>query len=97
MNAVCDPVRSTSSASRGCWPSAALLQGRDSPQRVRPITTGIKPVDRMGIMEILWYTRQLKRIAEGGNPRANESGLAAFLKSLVSTQWGTYKTRRLRA
>ena len=49
---------------------AALLQGRDSPQRVRPITTGIKPVDRMGIMEVLWYTRQLKRIAEGGNPRA---------------------------
>ena len=76
---------------------AALLQGRDSPERVRPITTGIKPVDRMGLMEVLWYTRQLKRIAEGGNPRANESGLAAFLKSLMSTQWGTYKTRRLRA
>lgn len=75
---------------------AALLQGRDSPQRVRPITTGIKPVDRMGLMEVLWYTRQLKRIADGSNPRANESGLAAFLKSLVSTQWGTYKTRRLR-
>ncbi|MBK6717170.1 MAG: NADH:flavin oxidoreductase/NADH oxidase family protein [Burkholderiales bacterium] len=76
---------------------AALLRGRDSPQRVRPIFTGIKAVDRMGLMEVLWYTRQLKRIAEGGNPHAHESGLAAFLKSLVSTQWGTYKTRRLRA
>ena len=51
----------------------------------------------MGLMEVLWYTRQLKRIAAGGSPRANESGLAAFLKSLVSTQWGTYKTRRLLA
>ena len=42
---------------------AALLKGIDSPQRVRPITAGIKPVDRMGIMEVLWYTRQLRRIA----------------------------------
>lgn len=44
---------------------AALLQGRDSPHRVRPITTGIKPVDRMGIMEVLWYTLQLGRFADG--------------------------------
>lgn len=76
---------------------AALLQGRDSTQRVRPITTGIKPVDRMGIMEVLWYTRQLKRIAEGGNPRPNESGLVAFLKSLVNSTWGNYRTKRMRA
>ena len=76
---------------------AALLQGRDSTQRVRPITTGIKPVDRMGIMEILWYTRQLRRIAEGGNPRPGESGLMAFLKSLMQSSWGTYRTKRMRA
>ncbi|AKM04618.1 NADH:flavin oxidoreductase/NADH oxidase family protein [Burkholderia pyrrocinia] len=75
----------------------ALLQGHDSKQQVRPITTGIKPVDRMGLMEILWYTRQLKRIAKGGNPRPNESGLSAFLKSAVTSGWGTYRTRRLRA
>jgi 2,4-dienoyl-CoA reductase-like NADH-dependent reductase (Old Yellow Enzyme family) len=76
---------------------AALLQGSDSPQRVRPITTGIKPIDRMGIMEVLWYTRQLKRIVEGGNPRPGESGLAAFLKAMISSQWGTYQTKRMRA
>ncbi|MCO5398560.1 NADH:flavin oxidoreductase/NADH oxidase family protein [Ralstonia soli] len=76
---------------------AALLNGRDSSQRVRPIKTGIKPVDRMGIMEVLWYTRQLKRIAEGGNPRPNESALMAFLKSLVNSSWANYRTKRMRA
>ena len=75
----------------------ALLQGQDSPQHVRPITTGIKPIDRMGIMEVLWYTLQLKRIANGGNPRPNESGLWAFLKSLKGSVWGTYRTKRMRA
>ena len=76
---------------------AALLQGRDSTQQVRSIKTGIKPLDRMGLMEILWYSLQLKRIARGGEPRANESGLLSLLKSLAMSRWGTYRTRRLRA
>jgi len=76
---------------------AALLQGRDSPQQVRPINTGLKAVDRMAIMEVLWYTRQLKRIAKGGEPRPRESGLSAFLQSAFNSGWGTFRTRRLRA
>ncbi|SFH61646.1 2,4-dienoyl-CoA reductase [Collimonas sp. OK307] len=75
----------------------ALLQGRDSKRRVRPIKTGIKQIDRLGIMEVLWYTLQVKRIANGGEPRPNESGLWAFLKTLVMSGWGTFRTRRLRA
>ena len=75
----------------------ALLNGRESSQSVRPISTGIKAVDRMGIMEVLWYTRQLKRIARGGNPRPTESGLWAFLSSVINSGWGTYRTKRLRA
>ena len=62
-----------------------------------PLQTGIKAVDRLGLMEILWYSRQLKRIAEGGNPHPRESGLLAFLASLLKSGWGTYQTKRLRA
>ncbi len=75
---------------------AALLQGRDSPQQVHPIKTGIQAVDRMGVMEVWWYERQLKRIARGQSPRPDESGLAAFLKSAFTGSWGTFRTRRLR-
>ena len=77
--------------------AVALLEGRDSLQRVRPIKTGIKAIDRMGLMEILWYTLQIKRIGSGREPRPNESGLWAFFKSLISSQWGTFRTQRLRA
>lgn len=76
---------------------AALLQGRDSPQRVRPIITGIKQIDRLAIMEVFWYSLQLKRIADGGDPRPNESGLWALIKSVFKSGWGTFRTRRLRA
>jgi 2,4-dienoyl-CoA reductase-like NADH-dependent reductase (Old Yellow Enzyme family) len=75
----------------------ALLLGRDSEQRVRPIKTGIKQIDRLGLMEVLWYNLQLRRIADGRQPRPNESGLWAFLKSLVKSGWGTFRTRRARA
>lgn len=51
----------------------------------------------MGIMEVLWYTGQLKRMAKGEEPRPAESGLWAFLKSVLVSGWGTYRTRRLRA
>lgn len=76
---------------------ASLLRDQDSPQRVHPIKTGIKPVDRMGLMEIVWYTQQLNRIASGGNPRPNASALGAFLKSVAQSGWGSYRSRRMRA
>ena len=75
----------------------ALLNGKEPVQQVRPISTGIKAIDRMGLMEILWYTRQLKRIAGGDDPCPRESGLWAFLASLLKSGWGTYQTKRLRA
>jgi 2,4-dienoyl-CoA reductase-like NADH-dependent reductase (Old Yellow Enzyme family) len=56
----------------------ALLQGQECEQHVRPISTGIKAIDRMGIMEILWYSRQLKRIAEGGDPHPGKADFGHF-------------------
>ena len=76
---------------------ALLLAGQDSPQRVRPIKTGIKAIDRMGLMEVVWYTQQLKRIALGGNPLPNASALGTFLKSFIKSGWGNYRSRRMRA
>ena len=76
---------------------ASLLRGADSRWTVRPITTGIKAVDRMALMEVAWYARQLKRIANGGEPKPGESGLKAFFGTVAHSGWGTFRTRRLRA
>ena len=76
---------------------ALLLQGREPTQMVRRITTGIKAIDNMGLMEILWYARQLKRIGSGQEPQPNETGLWAFLASLINNGWGTFQTKRMRS
>lgn len=74
-----------------------LLEGKESRYQVKPISTGIKAVDKMAIMEVMWYGRQLRRMGNGKAPKPNESGLRAFLGSMISNEVGSFKTRRLRA
>ena len=61
-----------------------LLAGKAPQYQVKPITTGIKAIDKMGLLEISWYTGQLKRIGRGKPPRPNEPGLWVFIKQA----WG---------
>jgi hypothetical protein len=74
-----------------------LLAGKNGLQSVHPIKTGIKKVDSLGVMEVLWYTQQLKRMGKAKEPKPNESGLWAFIKSILRSGWGTYATQRARA
>lgn len=76
---------------------ARLLRGEDPLHRIRPISTGIGPVDRMALMEVAWYSRQLRRIGDGREPQPSESGLKSFAIGMVENGWNTFKTRRLRA
>ena len=52
-----------------------LLAGQPTAHQVKPITTGLRVIDRLGLLEISWYTGQLRRIGRGEAPRPNESGL----------------------
>ena len=76
---------------------ARLMRGEDPREEIKPISTGIGMVDRMALMEVAWYTRQLRRMGEGRNPRPRESGLQAFAIGMVENGWNTFRTRRLRA
>jgi 2,4-dienoyl-CoA reductase-like NADH-dependent reductase (Old Yellow Enzyme family) len=61
-----------------------LLAGQAPRHAVKPIATGIKAIDKLGLLEISWYTGQLKRIGRGEAPRPNESALWVFIKQA----WG---------
>lgn len=74
-----------------------LLAGQDPRQTVRPIKTGLKPVDNMAIMEVSWYTRQLKKMGQGKDPIPNESPKKVFLLTVLDSVRGTRKVQRLRA
>jgi 2,4-dienoyl-CoA reductase-like NADH-dependent reductase (Old Yellow Enzyme family) len=61
-----------------------LLAGKNPEQVVRPIKTGISAIDKMGLLEISWYTGQLKRIGRGQPTKPKEPGLWVFAKQV----WG---------
>ena len=56
-----------------------LIAGRDVRYAVEQIKTGIPFVDKMAIMEILWYAAQFKAIGEGKKPNPKLSPLKVFL------------------
>lgn len=77
--------------------SSRLLAGKAALHQVKPISTGIAAVDRMALMEVMWYARQLHRMGRGRAPHPDESGLWALIASMAGNGWNTFKTRRLRA
>ncbi len=60
-----------------------LLMGENPTQTVKPIKTGIGFIDKMGLMEVTWYTGQLKRIGQGQPPVPTESALWVFIKFIA--------------
>jgi 2,4-dienoyl-CoA reductase-like NADH-dependent reductase (Old Yellow Enzyme family) len=62
-----------------------LLAGKQPLYPITPKKTGISMVDNAGIMEIRWYTDQLKRIGSGEKPKPNES--------VYLTLWGLAKSQ----
>lgn len=74
-----------------------LLSGQEARHQVKTITTGVPMVDKMAMMEVMWYSRQLHRMGKGKLPKPNESGLWSLLATLAENGWGAFQTRRLRA
>lgn len=55
-----------------------LIAGQDVRYAVKPIKTGISFIDKMAIMEIVWYAAQFKAIGEGKRPNPDLSPLKVF-------------------
>jgi 2,4-dienoyl-CoA reductase-like NADH-dependent reductase (Old Yellow Enzyme family) len=79
-------------------PDAAnrLLEGKDPDQMIQKIKTGFGPIDRMSVMETVWYREQLERIGEGKGPKPGLSAFWVFLKYVfrfVFKRKGVWKER----
>ena len=59
-----------------------LVAGQDVRYAVEKIKTGIPMIDKMAIMEIIWYAAQFKEIAKGKQPNPKLSPLKVFLQYL---------------
>lgn len=73
-----------------------VLNDENAASDVKPVNTGIKAIDDMAIMEIQWYTMQLKRIGQGKQPK-EIGGFFALLKWIVDSNIRALRTPKARA
>ena len=76
-----------------------LIAGQDVRYAVDKIKTGISMIDKMAIMEVIWYAAQFKDIAEGKRPNPKLSPLKVFfhylkgnLKAVIKGQVNSRKS-----
>lgn len=73
-----------------------VLRGGDAVAEVSSVKTGIGFIDRSGMMNVAWYTRQLHRMAAGHDPRPDENKKLALV-SILNRQGIGILRNRLRA
>lgn len=74
-----------------------LLNDQDPMYPVKPLITGFKAIDKSGLLEIQWYTRQIKRMAKGRNPVPDEHPIKMLIAYLFESGWDMFKERKMRA
>ncbi len=72
-----------------------LMRDKRHSITLRNLTTGVKVVDKMAMLDITWYEFQLARMAKNKAPKANLSEWGTFIKTLLSA--GAYAFRKRRA
>ncbi len=72
-----------------------LLADKDAKIELRTLSTGVRAVDKMAMLDITWYEHQLERMANRKAPKENLSEWVSFAKTLTSA--GMYSFRKRRA
>ncbi len=73
-----------------------ILAGQPYESLIRPIRTGIKPLDEAAMLEVAWYELQLARMARGKAPRAWENPLVGLARVLAKNGFSAFRRKRAR-
>jgi len=71
-----------------------ILSGNEYTSSVKPLSTGIRTIDRMALLEITWYEQQLRFLGNGNEPRPKQSVWLSFMKTLVENGTQVFRKRR---
>ncbi|MCP4805785.1 MAG: NADH:flavin oxidoreductase/NADH oxidase family protein [Proteobacteria bacterium] len=73
-----------------------LLNDGDVRVEIVPRKTGIGPIDAIGILDLIWYERQIKRMSEGRDPIPDEHPIWTALGVLKTHGFDAFRSRRAR-
>ena len=73
---------------------AKVLSGEDYSSAVKPLTTGIKLLDQITMLEITWYENQMRYMGMGEDPRPKENVYSTVFRILKGMGAVAFKRRR---
>lgn len=71
-----------------------LLADNSHKQTLKNLTTGVKAIDTMAMLNITWYEQQLARMAKGKSPKPGLSEWGTFFKVFMGAGLYAFKKRR---
>ena len=71
-----------------------ILSGEDYISPVKPLTTGIKVLDNLALLEVTWYEQQLGYLSKGKPTQPNQSVWFSLAKTLVENGFQVFQKRR---
>jgi 2,4-dienoyl-CoA reductase-like NADH-dependent reductase (Old Yellow Enzyme family) len=72
-----------------------LMADKSAKSELRTLSTGVRAVDKMAMLDITWYEHQLERMAKRKAPKQDLSEWVSFFKTLSTA--GMYSFRKRRA
>ncbi|MBC2717892.1 MAG: hypothetical protein HF978_21535 [Desulfobacteraceae bacterium] len=77
-----------------CGAQIKILSGVNYASAVKPLTTDIKLIDKMALLEVTWYEQQLSYIAKGKQSKPNQSIWFSLAKTMVENGFQVFRKRR---
>lgn len=74
--------------------SKQLLEGQPVVSQVRPLSSGVRALDKIFPLEIIWYTRQIQKMGRGEEPNPSAGVYGTIFKAALDT--GIQSIRRVR-
>lgn len=76
--------------------SRDVLAGKDVRSKVRKLSTGIKALDRLAMLDVTWYETQLWDMASGKEPKPSRWPITSFFLTVSRTGMQAFRSRRAR-
>lgn len=72
-----------------------IFSGQNAKSLVKPLTTGVKAIDKIVPLEITWYSYQLQRMGAGRDPLPNLSAVSSIIRTMLTI--GVQNLKRVRS
>jgi len=71
-----------------------IMDGQKVENLIKPLTTGVSALDKVGMLEITWYEQQMARLAKGKKPAPKMNVYWSLLRTLGSNGMQAFQKRR---